>query len=88
MKHKNLQKLAAAGFCVPKFIAVKREEDYDADFSNAKLFAVRSSFSSEDREDASFAGQFETFLNVSREEVREKIRMVLQCAGERKCQKL
>lgn len=78
LKHKNLEILRENGFQVPKFVVVTCAEEYEESFSNAQCFAVRSSFSSEDREDASFAGQYETFLNVPREEVKEKIALVLQ----------
>lgn len=78
MKHKNLEILREQGFRVPKFMVVKCAEEYKESFSNAPFFAVRSSFSSEDRKEASFAGQYETFLNVPREEVKDKINLVLQ----------
>lgn len=78
MKHKNLEILREQGFRVPKFMVVKCADEYKESFSNAPFFAVRSSFSSEDRKDASFAGQYETFLNVPREEVKDKINLVLQ----------
>lgn len=40
---------------------------------NNKLYAVRSSGTKEDLDDYSFAGQYETFLNVSAGNVQEKI---------------
>ncbi len=41
----------------------------DGEFARARLFAVRSSASVEDTQDASFAGKFDTFLRVPRGEV-------------------
>lgn len=41
--------------------------------SENKLYAVRSSGTKEDLEDHSFAGQYETFLNVSYENLNKKI---------------
>lgn len=40
---------------------------------DAQLFSVRSSANREDGEGTSFAGLFETYLNVSREELSEKV---------------
>ncbi len=42
---------------------------------NAQKVAVRSSATSEDSSSASWAGQLETYLNVSREDLLDKIRM-------------
>lgn len=65
---------------MPRFVVVRKLEEYDGAFSDAELFAVRSSCSAEDSPKASFAGQYETYLNVSREDVPGKIQMVLQSA--------
>ena len=80
MKHINLQILADHGFLVPKFIVVKAGETIDLSFSDAKLFAVRSSFDAEDGADSSFAGQFDTLLNVEREAVPGAVEKVLKSA--------
>ncbi len=77
MKHKNLEILSKSGFRVPKFMVVRNAEEYDESFSDAELFAVRSSFSSEDDAKASFAGQYDTYLNIPKKDVRDKIEMVL-----------
>lgn len=77
MKHKNLERLVEKGFRVPKFTVIKNAEEYDETFSDAEFFAVRSSFSSEDHQKASFAGQYDTYLNVPRKDVKDKIRLVL-----------
>lgn len=63
---------------MPKFTVSSDPSDFDETFSDAEFFAVRSSFSSEDREKASFAGQYDTFLNVPRKNVKSKIEAVLQ----------
>ena len=82
MKAKNLKKLQKNGICVPEFIVVESDREIDLSFSDSALFAVRSSAESEDAPDRSFAGQFETMLNVPREEVPEAVRKVLQSAGQ------
>ena len=46
---------------------------YDA-YDDAPFVAVRSSATAEDLPDASFAGQQETFLNVTREELLERVK--------------
>jgi pyruvate,water dikinase len=46
----------------------------EAALPDAEVFAVRSSATAEDRPSASFAGQHETYLNVPREEVAERVR--------------
>lgn len=54
---------------------VKEIEEAISKIPNAKRFAVRSSATSEDLESASFAGQYDTFLNVvSLKEIIEKIK--------------
>ncbi|MBR6404662.1 MAG: hypothetical protein IKS18_00530 [Lachnospiraceae bacterium] len=82
MKAKNLKKLQKNGICVPEFIVVESDREIDLSFSDSALFAVRSSAEAEDSADRSFAGQFETMLNVPREEVPEAVRKVLQSAGQ------
>lgn len=42
---------------------------------NTKLYSVRSSCNLEDSESDSFAGQFDTYLNVTEEELDEKIKL-------------
>ena len=76
MKARNLTILKEHGINVPAFITVKDEEDLDLNFSNSDFFAVRSSFSSEDKERNSYAGQFKTFLNVPRKDVKMTISKV------------
>jgi len=45
----------------------------ESEFAPAQAFAVRSSASAEDTEDTSFAGKFETFLRVPRQDVPDRI---------------
>lgn len=75
-----LAKMKQSGFPVPDFICVTAEETMENIFSalretcgQAPYFAVRSSAGGEDGEDFSFAGQFETFLNVPVEEIPSKV---------------
>jgi len=51
-----------------------------SDFGDAALFAVRSSALVEDGTDNSFAGQFETFLNVAKVDVYEHVLEVRKSA--------
>ena len=76
MKAENLEKLSKEGFNVPRFIVIESEKDIDLSFSNAELFAVRSSYCMEDSKNKSYAGQFETFLNVSRENIFDAVHKV------------
>ena len=54
---------------IPADISSQIEKLSDGD----KLYAVRSSGNMEDLEEYSFAGQYDTFLNVKKEEIEEKI---------------
>lgn len=78
----NLIKLKENGFNVPAFCVLPYEETVKDDLkitfpSEGVLFAVRSSANVEDGSELSFAGQFETFLNVPRDEVPSKIRSII-----------
>ena len=72
-KADNLIKLNANGINVPEFIVVSEEDKSDEFVNSDKLYAVRSSCSAEDAVDASFAGQFDTYLNVKPDDVPAKI---------------
>ena len=77
----NLFLLKKNGINVPKLICVNNVEDnlkeyIDVAFSKDTKFAVRSSSLLEDSEKLSFAGQFNTFLNISKEEVEELINLL------------
>ncbi len=78
MKAENLLRLRDAGFPVPDFRIVSDPAETDLGFSSAERFAVRSSFSGEDADGSSFAGQFDTLLNVPRDEVPAAVEKVLQ----------
>ena len=78
----NLIKLRDNGFNVPAFTVVPYEEAVREDLeiklpSSGKLFSVRSSANVEDGEFQSFAGQFDTFLNVPEDEVSGKIKDII-----------
>ena len=76
MKAENLKKLKDNGFNVPDFKIIKWEDkDKEIDISkfNGK-YAIRSSCILEDSISSSFAGQFDTYLNVSKEDIPNKVR--------------
>lgn len=82
-KASSLAKLKQAGFNVPDaFIILPDETPSEAQISEmckklgGQNFAIRSSASLEDGESHSFAGQFDTFLNVTKKDIYRK---VLQC---------
>lgn len=83
-KAENLFFLSEQGYAVPPLFCVKdnfSEEEVKAYleewFPNTEEFSVRSSSSVEDSTDFSFAGQFETFLHVKKDEVISCIKKVL-----------
>lgn len=81
MKHEVLEKLrkyeTEYHLNIPKFIVLKNKEDYTpiSSFlmSDDKKYAVRSSFVSEDGSKCSFAGQFETLLNIEKKDIKSAI---------------
>lgn len=81
-KTDNLIKLRENGFNVPAFTVIPYDDavrdDLKAEFpSSAEKFAVRSSANIEDGTSESFAGQFDTYLNVSREDVPSKVKLIV-----------
>ena len=76
MKAENLQRMRAHGLPVPPFAVVTEDTPLRLDFSGAERFAVRSTFAAEDSAAHSFAGQFETLLNVPRAEVPQAVAKV------------
>ena len=83
-----LARLAAQGFDVPAWFAVPPEAGWSDGELNAALvllgegpYAVRSSGAMEDGAGNSFAGQFESHLDVPAREVAEKIAAVRASAG-------
>src|SRR6266487_4936948 len=89
-KAANLARLAGAGFPVPAGVVVTPAAEADWDQTCTRLrraaaelggatgqrFAVRSSGTAEDLVGASFAGQYETILNVGLDELPEAVRQV------------
>lgn len=77
-KAKNLFLMSKNGINIPKLFCVNEINDEEIkeyiqnNFSD-ESFAVRSSSSFEDGTEKSFAGQFNTYLNVEKENVLEKI---------------
>lgn len=83
----SLGRLTAAGFPIPAFVVVPANNDLDRDtihescqvlMSNGRFLAVRSSSTDEDGMNASFAGLLESFLNVTIDEVIDRIDQVRQ----------
>lgn len=82
-KGANLKQLTTWGYAVPEFMIIPADsrdfgeevETFLAGFPR-ETFAVRSSASVEDASEKSFAGQFQTFLNVSVDRVPSKIEAV------------
>lgn len=73
MKSEKLRILQQHKIRVPQFITTK--EKIDLSFTESGFFAVRSDFDIEDSK-RSFAGQFQTLLNVKREDVFEAVKKV------------
>ena len=80
-KAKNLFILKKEGINVPSLFCIK-SNDYlenkidkyvDENFKQDVKFAIRSSSSVEDSDKLSFAGQFDTYLNVDRKDLKEVI---------------
>ena len=76
MKRKNLEILRDNGFNVPKFDVIEwTNKDKEIDITKYnKKYAIRSSSYLEDGETDSFAGQFDTYLNVSPRKINEKVK--------------
>ena len=75
MKRKNLEILRDNGFNVPKFDVVEwKNRDKEIDISKyIGKYAIRSSSNLEDRKLNSFAGQFDTYLNVVPKKINKKV---------------
>ena len=82
----NLIKLHKEGFNVPKFVVVSNEL-YNVEINESEFlellnleedgyYSVRSSATNEDGKESSFAGQYETFLYVKKEEIIEHIKKI------------
>lgn len=81
MKAKNLKILQDNGINVPKFVVLSRVDEVTPTFmftlSPDKNYAVRSSFIGEDGNNMSYAGQFDTILNVKKKDIKEAVTKVL-----------
>lgn len=76
MKEKNLQILKENNFNVPDFDVIKWE-DKDKEINLDKyegLYAIRSSSNLEDGNLNSFAGQFDTYLNVKVKDINKRVK--------------
>ena len=75
-KAKTLFVLKSKGFNVPPFFCVNSQPEREqllAQLDDDKLYSVRSSAFCEDSPQYSFAGQFDTFLSVSKNDVFDRI---------------
>jgi len=87
-KAESLLRLKRAGFQVPQFfVALKGASDaeilraFDEVFEPSTVVAVRSSALGEDSMEHSFAGQFDSFLEIARDDVPEYCRKVWASGG-------
>jgi rifampicin phosphotransferase len=93
-KAASLARLTGAGFPVPPGVVVTAAAAANWDQAQAQLrtvaaeldgpdqrFAVRSSATAEDLADASYAGQYETVLDVGLDELPDAVRQVLDSAA-------
>ncbi len=86
MKAENLLKLKEVDSVknlVPEFAVIRNFSELNTDnFSENKLYAVRSSCDVEDSSENSFAGCFKTVLNVNKEQLEEAAFQVFESFGE------
>lgn len=81
IKAKNLFLLKKEGINVPNLFCIKSKDSLtdkidkyiDENFKKGVKFAIRSSSSVEDSDELSFAGQFDTYLNIERKDLKEVI---------------
>ena len=96
-KAENLKKIKPK--YVPPYIVIRHEQEVIPEFFELpiflikeeanpieKLYAVRSSATSEDGDDKSFAGMFLTKLNVEASDVRDAIKEVRASASNKRVQ--
>lgn len=93
IKSKNLFIMKDKGINIPDFFCIddKWKEDEVKDFikfqfKNTKLFSVRSSSSVEDGINASFAGQFSTYLSVEKDKITKYINKCFEYKKDNKVQ--
>ena len=76
MKDNNLKILKENGFNVPNFTIIdwdNRNNEIDTTKYKGK-YAIRSSSNLEDSNDYSFAGQFDTYLNIEAKDINKKVK--------------
>ena len=80
LKSKNLFILKENKINVPNFITVKNPDEVTPTLlftlSANKKYAIRSSFDAEDGNNNSFAGQFDTFLNIEKKDIKKTVKKV------------
>ena len=83
-----LAELVEAGFRVPEFFVVLADADedevraaFDRHFEAGEMVACRSSARGEDGAEHSFAGQYDSFLDVTRDELLERVWAVRASGG-------
>ena len=71
----NISKISKEIISIFDKVSIKKEllSDIKNELNTKKKYAVRSSGTKEDLENYSFAGQYETFLNVKVEDIEENI---------------
>ncbi len=92
-KASSLVRLLQAGFAVPDGFVVLADEQLDqpliismCERIGGAAFAVRSSGSLEDGAEHSFAGQFDTYLNVTADEIAVKVQQCRDSSQNRRLQ--
>lgn len=81
MKAQNLTILQSNKFNIPEFRILNSIDELssiDDYIEYNKRYAIRSSCSVEDNESESHAGEFETFLNITKSDVKEKVQKVFE----------
>ncbi|MBR6627756.1 MAG: phosphoenolpyruvate synthase [Lachnospiraceae bacterium] len=73
-KIENLKILKENGFPVPEFVVISSLAEAEMPDIPWELCAVRSCANAEDGTKNSFAGQFDTYLNVERKDVPERVK--------------
>lgn len=64
-------------------MSLEAKDEITGSLNDVKLYAVRSSALAEDADDTSWAGQFETFLNVETADILTKIEQCHNSAKDR-----
>lgn len=88
MKAENLKKLRNRGIPIPKFDVIEwKDRDQKIDLRKYRgKYAIRSSSNCEDGIMDSFAGQFDTYLNVKVENIPKKVKKCFQSVSKKNVQ--